>query len=44
MDDIANLRKVTAVMKEGRTVDRTRLPQSRVLSVAPSVPPGTKDF
>jgi imidazolonepropionase-like amidohydrolase len=42
--DIANLRKVTAVMKEGRTVDRTRLPQSRVLSVAPSVPPGTKDF
>jgi imidazolonepropionase-like amidohydrolase len=42
--DIANLRKVTAVMKEGRTVDRTRLPQSRVLSVAPSAPPGTKDF
>jgi imidazolonepropionase-like amidohydrolase len=42
--DIANLRKVTAVMKEGRAVDRTRLPQSRVLSVAPSVPPGTKDF
>ena len=42
--DISNLRKIAAVMKEGRTVDRARLPLSRVLSVAPPVPPGTKDF
>ena len=42
--DISNLRKIAGVMKEGRTVDRARLPLSRVLSVAPPVPPGTKDF
>ena len=42
--DISNLRKVAAVIKEGRAVDRARLPQSRVLSVAPPVTPGTKDF
>jgi imidazolonepropionase-like amidohydrolase len=40
--DISNLRKVAAVWKEGRAVDRERLPMSRVLSVAPAAPkPGT---
>jgi imidazolonepropionase-like amidohydrolase len=34
--DISNLRKVAAVLKEGRVVDRERLPVSRVLSVAPA--------
>ena len=43
--DIANLRKVGAVMKEGQIIDRARLPQTRVLSVAPpSAAPGTKAF
>ena len=42
--DISNLRKIAAVFKEGRSVDRARLPQARVLSVAAPVPPGTKDF
>ena len=42
--DIGNLRKVAAVIKDGRVVDRARLPQSRVLSVAPPAAPGTKDF
>jgi imidazolonepropionase-like amidohydrolase len=32
--DIANIRKVTAVWKEGRAVDREHLPRTRVLSVA----------
>ena len=32
--DIANIRKVAAVWKDGRAVDRERLPQTRVLSVA----------
>ncbi|MBI3493109.1 MAG: amidohydrolase family protein [Acidobacteria bacterium] len=39
--DIKNLRKVSAVFKEGRSVDRGRLPELRVLSVAPAAP-GTK--
>ena len=34
--DISNLRKVSIVFKDGRAVDRTRLPEVRVLSVAPS--------
>jgi imidazolonepropionase-like amidohydrolase len=43
--DIANIRKVAVVIKDGRTVDRDRLPQSRVLSVAPPVAKaGTKAF
>jgi len=42
--DISNLRKVATVIKAGRTVDRARLPSARVLSVAPAVTPGTKDF
>ncbi len=43
--DISNLRKVALVVKDGRLVDRDRLPQSRVLSVAPPpAAPGTKDF
>jgi imidazolonepropionase-like amidohydrolase len=42
--DISNLRKVAAVIKEGRTVDRARLPVLRVLSAVPAVTPGTKDF
>ena len=43
--DINNLRQVVGVIKEGRPVDRALLPQSRVLSVAPSsAAPGTKPF
>ena len=34
--DIKNIRRVEMVFKEGRAVDRTRLPETRVLSVAPS--------
>ena len=34
--DITNLRKVAAVLKDGRVVDREQLPATRVLSVAPS--------
>ena len=33
--DISNLRKVGAVMKDGRRVDRDKLPAVRVLSAAP---------
>jgi imidazolonepropionase-like amidohydrolase len=36
LTDIGNLRKVAAVMKQGRMVDRDTLPASRVLSVAPA--------
>jgi imidazolonepropionase-like amidohydrolase len=32
--DIANIRKVSAVWKDGRAVDRERLPRTRVLSIA----------
>jgi len=44
LGDISNLRKVAAVIKEGRVVDRARLPGSRVLSVAPAATTGTKAF
>jgi imidazolonepropionase-like amidohydrolase len=37
LSDIANIRKVAAVMKEGHMIDRAHLPQRRVLSVAPPV-------
>ncbi|HXI30043.1 MAG TPA: amidohydrolase family protein [Vicinamibacterales bacterium] len=36
LEDIANIRKVAAVWKDGRAVDRDRLPRTRVLSVAPA--------
>ena len=36
--DIHNMREVAIVMKDGRTIDRTRLPEVRVLSVAPRTP------
>jgi len=36
--DIANLRKVAMVFKEGRLVDHGGLPNARVLSVAPPRP------
>jgi len=36
--DIHNLQKVSAVYKEGRAIDRARLPETRVLSVAPPTP------
>ena len=43
--DISNLRKVAAVMKDGRTVDRARLPQlARAVRRAAAAAPGTKDF
>jgi imidazolonepropionase-like amidohydrolase len=35
LSDIHNLRKVSAVWKEGRPIDRAHLPQTRVLSVEP---------
>ena len=35
--DIKNLRSVSTVIKDGRVVDRRRLPEARVLSVAPRV-------
>jgi len=34
--DIKNIRKVEMVFKEGRAVDRARLPETRVLSLVPS--------
>jgi imidazolonepropionase-like amidohydrolase len=34
--DIKNLRKVSAVYKDGRAVDRARLPEARVLSAVPT--------
>jgi imidazolonepropionase-like amidohydrolase len=34
--DIANIRNVAAVWKDGRAVDREHLPRTRVLSVAPA--------
>jgi len=37
--DIKNIRKIATVYKEGRAVDRARLPETRVLSV---VPPASK--
>jgi len=43
--DISSLRKIAAVLKEGRLVDRERLPVSRILSVAPAPSkPGTGRF
>jgi imidazolonepropionase-like amidohydrolase len=39
--DIHNLRKVATVFKDGRAIDRARLPETRVLSVAPATP-GTR--
>ena len=36
--DIHHIRDVAIVIKEGRTIDRTRLPEVRVLSVAPRTP------
>ena len=38
--DIHNIRKVAAVYKDGRAVDRARLPETRVLSIPPQ--PGTR--
>ena len=42
--DIGNLRNVAAVWKDGKLVDRGRLPLTRVLSVPPSMKPGTQLF
>src|SRR5262245_7961916 len=36
--DIHNLRKVASVFKDGRAIDRARLPESRVLSIAAPAP------
>jgi hypothetical protein len=40
--DIGNIRRVAAVWKDGVLIDRGRLPQTRVLSVAPPTKPGTQ--
>jgi imidazolonepropionase-like amidohydrolase len=37
--DIRNLRKVSAVYRDGQSIDRERLPETRVLSRAPAPPP-----
>ena len=37
--DIHNLRKVSAVYRDGQSIDRERLPETRVLSRAPAPPP-----
>src|SRR5580765_1784310 len=42
LTDISNIRRVAAVWKYGMLVDRERLPQTRVLSVAPVAKPGTQ--
>ncbi len=42
--DIGNIRNVAAVWKDGTAVDRSRLPQTRVLSVAPPSKAGTQQF
>ena len=42
--DIGNLRKVAAVWKDGKAVDRSRLPGTRVLSVPPPPRDGTQQF
>jgi imidazolonepropionase-like amidohydrolase len=34
--DISNIRKITAIYKDGRLVDRSRLPEVRVLSTPPA--------
>jgi imidazolonepropionase-like amidohydrolase len=36
--DIRNLRKVSMVIKDGRVIDRTRLPETRVLSTLVTAP------
>jgi imidazolonepropionase-like amidohydrolase len=36
--DIHNLRRVATVYKDGRAIDRARLPESRVLSIPPPAP------
>lgn len=36
IDDIRNLRKLSMVMRDGRAVDREKLPAKRVLSSAPA--------
>src|SRR5262249_39482771 len=38
MQDIANMRKIDLVMKEGATADRERLPARRVLTFDPEAP------
>jgi imidazolonepropionase-like amidohydrolase len=42
LTDIDNIRRVAAVWKDGVLIDRGRLPQTRVLSVAPPPKPGTQ--
>lgn len=38
LQDIANMRRIDLVMKEGVIVDRDRLPAKRVLSFDPEAP------
>jgi imidazolonepropionase-like amidohydrolase len=42
LTDIGNIRRVAAVWKDGVLIDRGRLPQTRVLSVAPPTKAGTQ--
>jgi imidazolonepropionase-like amidohydrolase len=42
--DIGNIRKLAAVWKDGKLVDRGRLPLTRVLSAPPPPKPGTQQF
>ena len=36
IDDIRNIRKLSMVMRDGRVIDREKLPERRVLSRAPT--------
>ena len=36
LDDIHNIRKVTTILRDGRVIDRDKLPERRVLSRAPA--------
>jgi imidazolonepropionase-like amidohydrolase len=39
LEDIRNLRKLSTVMRDGRVIDRAKLPERRVLSPVPARPP-----
>jgi imidazolonepropionase-like amidohydrolase len=42
LEDIRNLRKLSTVMRDGRVIDRAKLPERRVLSPVPAARPAVK--
>jgi imidazolonepropionase-like amidohydrolase len=42
LEDIRNLRKLSTVMRDGRVIDRAKLPERRVLSPVPAARPPVK--